>query len=81
MNKIQLDGYKRISLTQAKKYYNDGLTIYILGANLRPGNMYEQPLQVNKERFEGRTLDNVLNEVKYYNYHWKGIWYWVKEGE
>lgn len=59
MNLIKVD--KRT----ARKEFNKGNAIHLLPSRIAPGNLWVEPLSVNKQC--GKSFDTLINEYSYYN--------------
>ena len=67
---IAVSGYKgtvdRISKTKARKLYDSGETVFLLGCNLWIGPMF-QPYPAKYREYEARSFDQMVSDFTYYN--------------
>lgn len=59
--------FKRVTITQARKLYNNGHTLYIVPSKVYPSynNMWIQPYKANKNN-DG-DFEKLVNSYEYYN--------------
>jgi hypothetical protein len=67
MRQIEVDGYKRINKTIAKKIYDNGNTIYIAPCNARLNGILGYPIAINKDNSDNEDFNIVVNAFIYYN--------------
>ena len=72
MNKITMNGYKRITKTQAIKKWNNNETFFIDSCKMIPGNSWGTTMMINAENMQERkdhfsSFDSFLNNFSYYN--------------
>lgn len=66
--------FQRVNKKQARKFYDDGTTVYILPCKVRFGNMFITPFDANlkdrEERYgkdEDLSFDRLVREFEWYN--------------
>lgn len=73
---------KQVNKTQAKKLYDENVTIYFKASNLRFDNLWSYPCPIKKERrMLGETFEIVCADFRYYNcdsYRGKYIQFFVE---
>ena len=82
MRNINVDGYQQISKAKAQHLYNDGKTVYLCAAKMRPGGMWQCAHDVELNR-DG-DFAAVCNSFMWYNCTaetGRYIRYYVKESE
>jgi len=67
-----MDGYTRISKQAARKLFDADKPFYIQSVNMRPCNMWQSAMLVNKSNWldydkEHRTFDMHVNEFEFFN--------------
>ena len=55
----------KVDKRTASKEYDNGTTIHLLPSRIAPGNLWVEPLSVNKQC--GKSFDALINEYSYYN--------------
>lgn len=65
MNKIYIDGFRRITKAEAKRRYIAGETIRIVPVNLRPDNFWGFYADIKND--SPRRFEAFINEYSYYN--------------
>ena len=61
--------FKRINKAQAKRAYNNGLTVLFCPVNMRPFTPWHLEIDVNKsfEGYNGVSFEKAVNAFEYYN--------------
>lgn len=62
MNKIEIDGYKRIQKRTAENLYREGQAIYLYPVNVRPGNPWIEPTKLHRDDNPPGTSCNTFND-------------------
>ncbi len=58
---------QQIQKRTAKKLFEKGETIYLQSCNYRPFGVWSQAVDINKERAENETFEDIVNSFEYYN--------------
>lgn len=58
---------KRITMTQARKLYNNGTHIYLMPSKAVPGSIWILPTRISKDDYDPRNFDSEVNAYRYYN--------------
>ena len=83
MLNINIDGYQQISKAKARRLYNDGATVYLCAAKMRPGATYWS-MSANVNSKNGYDFTKLCNSYQFYNCSsetGRYIRYYVKESE
>jgi hypothetical protein len=64
MLNISIDGYNQISKATARKLYNDGATVYMCAANMRPGAPWYPEMSVD---CRDGDFTRICNDFIWYN--------------
>ena len=61
--------FERIGKKQARRAYNNGLTVIFCPCNLRPGSPFRLDMEMNKAQADCApvTFDGLVNIFEYYN--------------
>ena len=69
MNKIEVDGYKRVQKRTAENLYKEGQTVYLLPVNMRPDNPWQKPFVIQKDDHEEWPSNNFNPRINAYSYY------------
>ena len=58
---------KRINMTQARKMYNEGTSIYLLPSKAIPGSIWIFPVKISHDVQAQCDFDTKVNAYHYYN--------------
>ena len=58
---------KRINMTQARKMYNEGTSIYLLPSKAVPGSVWISPVKISRDVQAQGDFDTKVNAYSYYN--------------
>ena len=58
---------KRINMTQARKMYNEGTSIYLLPSKAVPGSIWILPVKISRDESNPHDFDGEVNAYRYYN--------------
>ena len=58
---------KRINMTQARKMYNEGTSIYLLPSKAVPGSIWIFPVKISHDIQAQCDFDTKVNAYRYYN--------------
>lgn len=64
MLNVEMNGYKRIRKNEARRMYNNGVTVYLLPCKVYPDDNHPW---IKPYRMEGRPFEKTVNEFEYYN--------------
>lgn len=76
MNRVNTNGYLRVSKGRAKRIYSDGGVVYLCACKLRPGGPWGPEVAISKAdgdfesaRFvaDDEEFERVINAFTYYN--------------
>lgn len=76
MNKVEMNGYKRITRKEAEKLWNENKTFYIDSNKMVPGNTWGTTQEIAGERMQERKeafaftstpFKSFVNNFQYYN--------------
>lgn len=89
MNKVEIDGYKRVQKRTAENLYREGQAIYLYPVNVRPGNPWIEPTKLHRDDNPPGTPCNTCNDrinaYAYYNCQYKALGYYpayyIRPGE
>ena len=66
MKHYVINGYKRVSKSEARKLYDDGKTICVVPCYIRPKNQQGMYAMINKYD-EDTNFDDIINAYEIYN--------------
>ena len=58
---------KRINMTQARKMYNEGTSIYLLPSKAVLGSIWIFPIKISQDIQDQCDFDTKVNAYRYYN--------------
>lgn len=58
---------KRITMTQARKFYNNGTQIYLMPSKAVPGSIWILPTRISMHDDNPKAFDSEVNAYRYYN--------------
>lgn len=58
---------KRITMTQARRLYNNGTHIYLMPSKAVPGSIWILPTRISKDDYNPRNFNSEVNAYRYYN--------------
>ncbi len=64
MLQVETNGYKRIRKDEARRLYDDGVTVYLLPCKVYPDDNHPW---IKPYRMDGRSFNQLVNEFEYYN--------------
>lgn len=78
MNKVNIDGYRRVQKRTAERLYKEGETIYLLPVNMRPTNYWQRPFAIRKDDHAPpySTFSHRINAYAYYHCQTKAQGYY-----
>lgn len=89
MNKVNIDGYRRVQKRTAERLYKEGETIYLLPVNVRPGNPWIEPTRLHRDdNPQGTPYDTFNDRISgfiFYACQYKALGYYpayyIRPGE
>lgn len=69
MNNKNVNEFKRVSKTVAKRLYNEGLTLYVVACKVRPDfeGYWITPYEMNKSKLQGMEFEKEVNSFEFFN--------------